>query len=134
MAKAASEAIQTAALVLSLLRQPGEPVILSHYGTDDGFLGQHHSAYWQGRDCGLPAVVDDVHFGTAAPYHVPLCSRLVVCYGDKCLLATVVDRQRDDVLFGLSHLDLWPAAARKLDMTAAGIVEGKVWPATTVGR
>jgi len=127
MAKAMSDTIQTAAFVLSLLRQPGEPVTLSYYGTDDGYAGQHHSAHWNGLDCGLPAVVDDAHFGTAAPYWVPLCARLVVCCGDKCLLTTVIDRQRDDWLFGKPHLDLWPAAARHLGMMAAGIVKGKAY-------
>lgn len=131
MVQAMRDIFWTIVVVLSCLSEP-EPATLSYYGTgSDGFFDQYHSAYWQGYKCyNMPDKVDDVHFGTAAPYWVPLCSHVVVCYNGKCLLATVVDRQRDDILFGKSHFDLWPAAARELGMVDAGIVEGKVWGVT----
>lgn len=118
-----------ATLVLLLVRRPSELATLSYYGTEeDGFLGQHHSAYWQGHSYfDMPDVVDDENLGTAAPYWVPLGSHLMVCYDGKCVVVVVVDRQRDDVLFGKPHLDLWSAAAETLGMVDVGIVEGRVW-------
>jgi hypothetical protein len=105
----------------------GEPkeYLLSFYGTEgDGYINEHHSAYWHGHDCGLPDKVDAVHFGMAAPRWVPLCSRWLVCYDGCCVVATVVDRQRDDIIHGLPHLDLWSAAAEHLGYVGEGIVVG----------
>ena len=115
------------ALVLALLLREPEPVVLTHYGTDDGLLGQHHGAYWHGDSCGLPPVVDVVSYGVAAPRGIPYCTRVLICHDGACVVATVVDRQRDDVVRGKPHFDLWPAAARALGMMEKGIAEGKVW-------
>ena len=105
------------------------PAILTHYGTEeDGYRGQHHGAYWHGDSCGLPDVVDDEHLGAAAPYDIPYCTRLLVVVGPEAVVVTVVDRQRHDVIAGLLHLDLWPAAARQLGIVEQGIVEGAFFP------
>jgi len=125
-----AEAAYAVATVVTLCVAVVAPqsVTLTYYGTvGDGYLGQHHAAYWHGLDCGLPSSVDEMHFGTAAPASVPFCSQLAACYEDRCVSVTVVDRQRDDVLFGLPHLDLWPAPAAALGMIEKGIVEGRVY-------
>ena len=114
-------------LVLALLLRESSPAVLTHYGTGDGLLGQHHGAYWHGDSCGLPDVVDLEHFGIAAPRWVPYCTQVLICHGGACVVATVIDRMADDVIHGQMHLDLWPAAAEVLGMVKAGIVEGKVW-------
>ncbi len=114
-------------LVLTLLLREPEPTVLTHYGTGDGLLGQHHGAYWHEDSCGLPDVVDLEHYGVAAPRWIPYCTKILVCHDSTCIIATVVDRQRHDVIHGKPHFDLWPAAAQALGMVEAGIVEGKVW-------
>lgn len=122
-------AICIAVTAISSVVAPGPPVehVLSFYGTEgDGYLGQHHSAFWHDLDCGLPDVVDGVHFGAAGPRWVPLCSRHRVCYGERCITVTVVDRQRDDLIYGRPHFDLWPAAAQQLGFVGEGIVVGTV--------
>lgn len=115
------------ALAFALLTQPAQPAVLTHYGTGDGLLGQHHGAFWHGDSCGLPDVVDPEGYGIAAPRWVPYCTKLLVCHEDVCIMATVVDRQRDDVIDGKLHLDLWPAAAQALGMMEKGIAEGETW-------
>lgn len=123
----AAQAVASAITLVAALVSP-QPVTLTYYGTaGDGYLGQHHAAYWHGLDCGLPVRVDKEHFGAAAPASVAFCSQIVVCYQARCVLVTVIDRQRDDTLFGLPHLDLWPAAAAALGMIEKGIVEGKAY-------
>jgi hypothetical protein len=115
------------ALILSLLLREPEPVVLTHYGIGDGLLGQHHGAYWHGDACGLPPVVDLVSYGTAAPRWIPYCTKVLICYGQTCVIATVVDRQANDVIDGKPHFDLWPAAAEALGMVEAGLVKAQVW-------
>lgn len=115
------------ALAFALLTQPAQPVIVTHYGTGDGLLGQHHGAYWHGDSCGLPDAVDPEGYGVAAPRWIPYCTKLLVCHEDVCITVTVVDRQRDDAIDGKAHLDLWPAAAQALGMMEKGIVEGEAW-------
>ena len=124
MVTATGRALAVAVLLAYQVTMP-QPAILTHYGTGDGFLGQRHSASWQGLACGLPPVVDVDHFGAAGPYDVPLCSRLLIIYGGKAVVVTIVDRMRDDVLFGLPHFDLWPAAAEALGIIEDGIVEAE---------
>jgi len=114
-------------LVWQIVSQSSQPVVITYYGTEsDGFLGQHHGAYWNGHDCGLPDVVDDIHYGCAAPRWIPYCAELMICHEDVCVIATVVDRQKHDTIRGYAHLDVWPAAAVELDILEAGIVEGRV--------
>lgn len=115
------------ALAFALLLREPMPATLTHYGTGDEFLGQHHGAYWHGNSCGLPSVVDLVSYGVAAPRWVPYCTEVLVCYQEQCVIAVVADRMADDVLNGQAHLDLWPAAAQALGIVERGIVEGKVW-------
>jgi len=123
----AAQAVAGAITLIAALVSP-QPVMLTYYGTTgDGYLGQHHAAYWHGLDCGLPVMVDKTHFGAAAPASVPFCSQIIVCHVTRCVLVTVIDRQRDDVLRGLPHLDLWPASAAALGMIEKGIVEGKAY-------
>lgn len=69
-------------------------------------------------------MVDNEHFGAAAPYDIPYCSRLLIVYGSEAVVVTVVDRQKHDLIGGLPHLDLWPAAAAQLGIVELGIVEG----------
>ena len=103
----------------------GDPAVLTWYGSiEDGYLGARHGASWHGDSCGLPEVVDLEGYGAAAPAWVPYCSRLLVCVGERCVVVVAVDRQRDDVLFGLAHLDLWPAPADALGVVGPGVVEG----------
>lgn len=114
-------------LTLSLLLREPSPATLTHYGTGDGLLDQHHGAYWHGDSCGLPDVVDSVSYGVAGPRWIPYCTQVLICHDDTCVVATVVDRQRHDVIHGELHFDLWPAAARALDIVEKGIAEGRVW-------
>ena len=121
--------ITLALTVFALLRREPEPAVLTHYGVGDGLLGARHGAYWHGNSCGPPDVVDLEHFGVAAPRRIPYCSRLLICHERTCIMATVVDRQRNDVIHGKLHFDLWPAAAAAaaLGIMEKGIAEGKVW-------
>lgn len=113
---------QIVVLVLTLVFGGGEKFFVSYYGTEsDGYIGQYHGSYWHGYDCGLPDVVDDVNYGAAAPRWIPYCSKLLVCSDTKCVLVTVVDRQRDDIINGFPHIDVWPAVAKELDMIDSGI-------------
>ena len=110
----------------------GEEWFISYYGTEeDGYLGEHHGAYWHGDSCGLPTVVDEEHYGAAAPRGIPYCSQLVVCVPDRvpdCVTVTVVDRQRDDYVGGSPHIDLWPAPARMLGIYGpVGVDSGDVF-------
>lgn len=125
----ASMAVATAlTIIANLLNPTPTPAILTHYGTEgDGYLGQHHGAYWHGDSCGLPDVVDAEHFGAAAPYSIPYCTRLLVVYGSEAVIVMVADRQKHDVIDGLPHLDLWPAAAKQLGIVELGIVEGAIF-------
>ena len=115
------------AFVLALLLREPSPAVLTHYGLGDGLLGQHHGAYWHGDSCGLPDAVDMVSYGIAAPRWIPYCTQVLICHGGACVVATVVDRQANDVIHGKPHFDLWPAAARTLGMMEKGIAEGKAW-------
>lgn len=115
------------ALAFALLLREPTPVVLTHYGQGDGFLGQHHGAYWHGDSCGLPGVVDLVSYGIAAPRWIPYCTEVLICFEESCIVAMVVDRQKHDIVDGKSHFDLWPAAARALDIMKKGIVKGEVW-------
>lgn len=109
-------------LAFHLIVSDPQPVFISYYGTvSDGYIGQHHGAYWHGDSCGLPDVVDDIHFGTAAPRWIPYCSNVLICLDVGCVLATVVDRQRDDVIGGMPHIDAWPAVAAYLGILDDGI-------------
>lgn len=113
-------------LVLTLLMQKPEPAILTHYGTGDGFLGARHGASWHGNSCGLPPVVDLEHYGIAAPRWIPYCTEVLVCYQQRCVLAVVVDRMADNMKDGMPRFDLWPAAAKKLNILEVGIVRAQV--------
>ena len=115
------------ALAFALLLRGPEPATLTHYGQGDGLLGQRHGAYWHGDSCGLPEVVDLEHYGVAAPRGIPYCTKIVVCHERACIMATVVDRQKHDVVDGLPHFDLWPAAAEALGMIEQGLVQGQTW-------
>ena len=115
-------------IAAALLSGPGEPAVLTWYGSEgDGCLGARHGASWHGDACGLPEVVDLESFGCAAPRWISYCSELVVCRGERCIQVVVVDRQADDVIGGRWHVDLWPAAAEALGMVEVGIVEGRVY-------
>lgn len=120
-----------AAVAMALLQGQagGEEYVLSWYGSEgDGYLESRHGAAWNGKNCGLPDLVDGVHYGAAGPRWMPYCKALLVCQG-RCIVVVIVDRQRDDWLFGRPHLDLWPAAAEALDMVEVGIVVGRVYGA-----
>lgn len=121
-------------LTLSLLLREPSPAVLTHYGTGDGFLGARHGASWHGDSCGLPSVVDLVSYGVAAPRGIPYCAQVLICHDGACIVATVVDRMADDVVHGLPHFDLWPAAAEALDITKIGIAEGRVWTSSSFER
>jgi hypothetical protein len=119
------EAIRVILAFFSLLFSL-RPAVLTWYGSEgDGYLGARHGASWHGDTCGLPERVDLAGFGTAAPRGIPYCSRVLVCIRI-CVVVTVVDRQRDDRLFGLDHFDLWPAPAERLGVIWPGVVEGWV--------
>lgn len=108
--------VATVVIVANMLFNP-VPAFLSYYGADgDGFYGKHHGAYWHGDSCGLPDVVDEYGFGTAAPRWIPYCSKVMLCADDRCVEVAVVDRQRDDVIYGNWHFDVWPAVADELGL------------------
>lgn len=114
-------------LAAAIALMMGQPAVLTWYGSaGDGFLGERHGASWHGDACGLPDAVDLGAFGVAAPRWVPYCSRLLVCT-DTCAVVVAVDRMRDDRLFGLAHLDLWPAPAAALGVVGPGVVGGRFW-------
>lgn len=119
------ETIKIILLLLGIL-VPFRPAVFTWYGSeDDGYLGARHGASWHGDACGLSERVDLVGFGTAAPVGIPYCTRVLVCV-QTCAVVTVVDRQRDDRLFGRDHFDLWPAPAERLGLLEPGIVKGWV--------
>lgn len=115
------------ALVFALLLREPTPAVLTHYGQGDGFLGQHHGAYWHGDSCGLPGVVDLAHYGVAAPRWIPYCTKFLVCHEQACIVATAVDRQKHDIIDSKPHFDLWPAAAQALGIVELGIARGRTW-------
>ena len=119
------------AIILGLSAGGRVPATLTWYGSEgDGYLAARHGASWHGDSCGLAEVVDLEGYGVAAPVGIPYCSRLLVCAegGEtlplRCVVVTVVDRMRDDVLEGRAHLDLWPAPAEALGVIGPGVVEG----------
>jgi len=125
------EAAKTLALALTTLFQmvKSEPVYITYYGTEsDGLLGQHHGSYWHGDSCGLSDVVDNEGYGVAAPRWIPYCSEVVVCVDDKCVVATVVDRMKDDTKDGMARIDVWPAIAREFEIYGSiGVAIGKMY-------
>jgi hypothetical protein len=64
-----------AAVATAILAQGqvgGEEFVLSWYGSEgDGCLGSKHGAAWNGEDCGLPELVDEIHYGAAGPRWLP---------------------------------------------------------------
>ena len=128
IAEAVANVAEAIILAWSMMVASPEPVVISYYGTEsDGFLGQYHGAYWNGYDCNLPDVVDKIHHGIAAPRWIPYCTEVTICYGEACVVTTVVDRMADNTKNGMSRVDVWPAVAVVLGMVDAGIVIGDMY-------
>ena len=107
--------------------------VVTHYGTDDGTLGQRTGSAWNGYQCPdwhswldttdyMPGVVDKTHFGIAMPGKEFYCLPVKVCIKGQCIVGTAVDVPRDDVIYGKSHIDVWPVFATSYNIVEAGIV------------
>ena len=100
------------------------PWVMTRY--HEKFIGSHHRAYWNGRQCRdatrpnqkMPSTVTPFHLGVALPGPEFYCVPVRICYRDRCVIATAVDVARDYRLKHkgqyYSHIDLWPATARTL--------------------
>ena len=79
--------------------------------------GRYTSAYWHNVRCydiygdPIPNIAGVTSSGCAAPRNIPLCSQMLVCTSYGCDICTVVDRQRDDIVYGQPHIDLQWAVA-----------------------